>query len=298
MGEALIQTRKTASRRPGVAFMLSLVFPGLGQMYTGDLAGGIAFTLLRPLAIVAAPVWAAGRNTSAVDVIIVFMLIAAVLTIASPVEARMRARRNAELPVRSYNAAGPYILFTIAGIILHCAAIMALAAFFSIRIYDGFRAGPLLSPGDLILVRHYIPDGPQRGDLALLDDGSAARVIALSGDRVKYVDNIFFINGRKLSLGYLDDTIIARFAADRGDVLSETGDAGPYPVRFRQSPDITLQGVNGLVGKESLLVACDTRLDSDFARIVRASSFSGRVEGVLFSRNFRKIGMDASGDLQ
>jgi hypothetical protein len=299
MADTIIQTRKTKARKPGVSFALSLFFPGLGQMYNGDLAGGAAFGLLRVIALMAPPAWAVTRRPfSSIDVFIAFMLIILALTIASPLEALIRARRNAELPVRAYNSTGPYVAFTIAGTIINVIAVMILASFFSIRTSDGDRAGPLLDAGDVLLIQQYAPEGYRRGELALLEDGSPARIIAREGDSVKYEKNIFYINGRSLPLGYLADGIIARFAADREDVVSESGDAGPYPVRFRQSPSITLQSIGGMVQKGAVLAAADTRLEKDFARVVPAASLRGRVEGILFSLNVRKIGMNASGDLR
>ncbi len=298
MADTIIQTRKTQARKPGVSFVLSLFFPGLGQMYNGDLAGGIAFALLRTVALLAPPLWAAAsRPLSCVGVFIVFIFVVIVLTFASPVEALVRARRNRELPVRRYSAALPYIVFAIADTVITCIAVMVVAAFFSVQVPDVFRAGPLLSAGDVVLVRHYVPEGPRRGDLSVLDDGSVARIIAREGDRVAYVNNVFYVNGRNLPLGYLADHVIARFTADREEVVSEAGDAVSYPVRFKQSQAITLRGIGGVMRKGTLLVASDTRLDSDFARIIPASSLRGRVEGVLFSTFLRKIGISPFGDL-
>ena len=124
--------------------------------------------------------------------------------------------------------------------------------FFRSRYPAGTERALFFHPGMLILINNYVPDGPRRGELVFLDDGSAVRVIARGGDSVKYENNIFYINGRNLPLGYLADDIIARFASDREDIVSETGESGPYPVQFKQSQEITLQGIGGTRAKGTL----------------------------------------------
>lgn len=81
-------------------------------------------------------------------------------------------------------------------------------------------------------------------------------------------------------------------------MISEAGGARKYPVRFRQSPAITLEGLAPAVPPGRLLVASDTRLVKNFAHIVAAGSAGGRVEGILFSTRLSKIGMNAYGGLR
>ena len=81
-------------------------------------------------------------------------------------------------------------------------------------------------------------------------------------------------------------------------MLSEAGDAGKYPLRFKRSPAVTLAGLEPKVRAGHLLVATDTRLVKNFARIVPVGSVRGRVAGVLFSERLSKIGMNAFGGLR
>jgi hypothetical protein len=298
MADKIIQTQKTKARNPRVSFVLSLIFTGMGQMYNGDLVRGAAFCLLRTIPLLALPAWVITRKPAAsITVFICFMLIVLAITIASPLEALMSARRNPELPLRVYNSNLYYSFFALAQIILTVVAVLILASFFSIeRVKDG-TAGPLLKQDDIILIDCYMPRGPRRGELVMMAGGAVGRVVALGGDTVRYNNNVFFVNGTPLSMGYLADKIIARFSPDREDVISESNDGRRYPVRFKQSPDITLH-VDGPIRKGTVLVATDTRLEKDFARVAPAESIRGRVEGILFSTRILKIGMDAYAGLR
>lgn len=298
MTDRIIRTRKTEARKPGRSLLLSLLFTGLGQMYNGELAKGAVFCLMRGVALAALPLSVMERPAAPSAVTALCLLAAVVvLTAASPVEAFIRARRHPDLPVRAYGAKPWYCAFAAGCSMVTAAAAIFMTAFFTVGLIGDGAAGPLLGPGDVVLVNRYRPERIGRGDLAVIE-GAPSRVIALEGDAVRYENNIFFVSGRALPLGFLNDRAIARFTADRGDVLSETGDAGKYPVRFRRSPAITLADLEPKVRAGYLLVASDTRLVKNFARIVPAGSVRGRVAGVLFSERLSKIGMNAFGGLR
>lgn len=299
MADKIIQTQKTEPRRPGVSFALSLFFTGLGQMYNGDLARGAVFALFRVVALLAVPAALVSRRpASSIGMFLVMTAAALAVAAASPVEALVRARRRRDLPVRAYNTARYYALFAAVQKLAILLAMTVLLGFYSILAVHDDAAGPLLESGDIVLVTAYATDGPACGELVELDDGAVARVLAHAGDTVRYHGNIFYINGRFLPMGYLADDAIGRFTRDREHVISETCGTRVYPVRFRQSPEITPGGIVSPVPKGALLAATDTRLEKNFARIVHSGSVRGRVEGILFSTNVRKIGMDAFGDLR
>lgn len=298
MADRIIRTIKTGARRPGRSLLLSLFFTGLGQMYNGELARGAVFCLMRVVALAVLPLSVVERP-AAPSAAAALVLAAAVLalTAASPAEAFIRARRHPDLPVRAYGKPGWYCVFGAGCALLTASAAVLVCVFFSVSPIEGAAAGPLLDDGDVVLVCRYNPEKIGRGELALVN-GAPVRVIALGGDAVKYDGNVFFVNGRSLPLGFLNDRAIARFTADRGDVLSEAGDMGKYPVRFRRSPDITLDGLEPKVRAGHLLVASDTRLAKNFARVAPLGSVEGRVTGVLFSKRLSKIGMNPFGGLR
>ncbi len=295
MARTIIQTLKTEERKPFLSFIFSFLFTGLGQMYNGALAAGVAFCLMRALAILALPaVVVSQRPASAIVVFFNLVTAAAVVTCVSPVEALLRARRNRGLPVRAYTSPPWYALFAVVCAVITAGSVLTAVSFFSMeRVKEG-RSGPILAGGDLVLTLDYMPEGLRRGELALID-GSFARVLAIEGDNVGYEKNIFYINGRALIMGFLPDVVIARFTGEREDIISETNDAGTYPIRFRQSPDITPGFTVRKVPPGHLLVAFDARIEKGFARVVTGGAAGGRVEGILFSPRFRKIGMNAYG---
>ncbi|MBP7737019.1 MAG: hypothetical protein KA369_13660 [Spirochaetes bacterium] len=299
MADKIIQTQKREERRPGLAFLLSLFFTGLGQMYNGDLPKGAVFLLMRTVPLLALPAAMVTRDAgSAIIPFMGLMAAALAITIASPVEALVRAKRDRELPVRAYNTPYGYGGYTAATAVITFITTIVLAAFFSIGQVTGRTAEPLLERDDIVLIYRYAPQGFRRGDLVFTGSGEAVRVVALAGDLVKYENNIFYVRGTSLPLGYLTDDTIGRFTASRGDVLSEMNEGRKYPVRFKQSAEVTLKGIGPIVAKGCIIVASDSRLVKDFARSLKTDDIKGRVDGILFSSYLRKIGMDAFGNLK
>jgi len=299
MADKIIQTLKTKARNPGVSFVLSLIFTGMGQMYNGDLVRGAAFCLLRTMPFLALPAWIITRRpATSLIAFFCFIAIVMVITIASPLEALIHARREREMPLKAYNSNLYYALFALVQIILTAIGVLIIVTCFSIDRVKDKTAGPLLRPDEIVLINCIMPGGPQRGELVMMDGGAVGRVVALGGDTVIYDDNVFFVNGTLLSLGYLADQVIDRFSSEREEILSESNEGRKYPIQFKQSPSITLQAIPRPIRKGTVLVAADTRLEEGFARAVAMDSVRGRVEGILFSSKISKICMDAYGGLR
>jgi hypothetical protein len=299
MADKIIQTLKMKARNPGISFVLSLIFTGMGQMYNGDLVRGVAFCLLRTIPFLALPAWIITRRpATTMTAFFCFIPIVLAITIASPLEALIRARKSREIPLKVYNSGIYYALFGLVHIILTAIGVLIIVSFFSIERVKDEKAGPLLKPDEIVLINRYMPGGPRRSELVMMAGGAVGRVMAQGGDTVIYDDNVFFVNGTILSLGYLADEVIARFSPEREDILSEKNEGRKYPVRFKQSPSIVPREFPRPIRKGTVLVASDTRLEEGFALVVKADAVRGRVEGILFSSSISKIGMDAYGDIK
>jgi len=295
----MIKTQKIKTRYPFIAFLLSLVCTGLGQVYNGDMAKGIAFGLLRSIPLLLVPVVTLRQKpASCITVFAVLLLISVAITLLSSGEAMLQARGKREIPQKAFNSYTGYGLFALINTALIAVSVALLISFFSIGKALDKGSGPAIAYGDYLLVLR----GPfvqyVRGDLVLFDRASIGRIIAIEGDRVQYSDNIFHINGRALMLGFIHDAAIRSFSPDQEDIISESNGGKRYPIRFKKSAAVVLDNIGPVIKKDQLLIASDSRLEKNFSRMVPASSVRGRVEGVLYSPNIRKILMDPWARLQ
>lgn len=295
----IIQTKKTEARKSWLAFLLSLVFPGLGQMYNGDLPKGAAFLLLRTMPLLIGPVAVLRWNpVSCVKILMACALAWMIIPLFAALESLLAARRGVLLPVRVYNAVRYYLAYgAVCGLLSFLCALPSVF-FFRVDPVEGAGKAPLMEEGDWMVTRVYNGPGYARADLVVLGNGFTGRIMALEGDAVRHADNIFFINDRGLPLGYIRDDMIRSFSRDAYDVVSESNEGRKYPVRFRAADHLSLPGLKTPVPRGHALLAADTRAGDDFCAMIPLESISARVEGILFSRNLRKIGMNACADLK
>ena len=295
----MIKTQKINTRYPGIAFLLSLLCTGLGQVYNGDMVKGIGFGLLRCMPLFLIPLAVLREmSVSYINIFTVMIFICLAFTILAPCEALWRARKSREMPQKAYNSIPWYGAFSLVNAAITALSIVLLISFFSIERVTDKTAGPVIGPGDYVLVKRYPTGGYARGDLVLYEKGAVGRIIALEGDGVRYTGNIFYVNGRALILGYLADRLIQRFATDWEDIISESIDHKRYPIVFKTSAAIYLQQLDPVVKKKHILVASDRRIEKNFTASVPLERVRGRIEGILFSSNIRKIMMDSWGGLR
>ncbi len=297
--KTMIKTQTIKARYPSSAFLLSLACTGLGQTYNGEMAKGIAFGLLRSLPLLLVPLAVLEPKPFSCICTFTTMIIAStIIALLSAGEALFRARWKREIPLKPFNSPAWYALFAFVNTALTAISVALLITLFSIEKVRDKNPGPVVGPGDCVLVVRDPFARYVRGDLVLLDNASMGRIIAIEGDRIGYSDNIFYVNDKALILGYVPDHVIRRLSSSWDDIISESGGGKRYPIRFKKSAAIVLDNIGGEVKKGHVLIASDTRVEKNFAQTVSANRVQGRIEGVLYSSNLSKIMMDSQGDLR
>lgn len=223
-----IDARGTISPRdPRIAALLSLICPGLGQQYAGDIVRGVV--LYSALIIIS---WLSA---------ILFMIIGSRISIALfsvPVIGflfvaydayRCAATQRKDYKLRWYNRTGVYgAVFVL--LLVTVNPLMDLIVGSSIvRAYAVYSnsMSPSILKNDLLLVNKlaYKTSRPKRGDIALvvfdknkkanltkiIDDELIRRVIAVPGETVEIRGKDVLVNGQKLQepYAYYDTAVVA-----------------------------------------------------------------------------------------
>lgn len=291
MKPRIIQSGIRLKRRPIAALLLSLFFPGLGQVYNGHPARGAAFLAGIVLLSLSPPAYTATRAAAGRTAVFAAILFCATAAwIASFTEAAWSAARNREISPAPFHRAYVYALYTLACWIACACVIAIIASFFSLHRVAGDGMKPSLRAGEIALINHYGARNPGRGDAVLYHAGGerkTGRIIAKSGDRVRYDANTIIVNDVPLSLGVLSDAEVSRTGeADTDNLFYETSESARYPVLFgfRETPPMLAKKESILVEPGHLLVAHDNRLKGFAYEAIPASSVTGRIEGIVFSR--------------
>jgi signal peptidase I len=153
MKSALIHSGSPWKRNAPAAFLLSLFFPGLGQVYNGEFSRGAAFQGGIALLVFTIPFYAArfpARNHLAFFVAMI--LSALLLWIASPVEAFAYAWRSTGASRKRYNTVPAYLEYMAVSLCVTALLCFVTAAFFTAaKVPDG-RMAPALLSGERVLV--------------------------------------------------------------------------------------------------------------------------------------------------
>ena len=249
-------THSMTLRRPWIAALLSLIMPGLGQVYNGLLARGLIFIFLCGISSVAgllilshptAYSWTLGCAAGLAQVAI---------WIAGVIDSyRSALRCRADYELKDYNRWHVYVLLLLMG----TGSLLSYAL--DVRVYllqpfiiPNASMYPTISPRDHIvaLKNAYWNADPQRGDMVLFPDPDnrhdfwnkyIKRVIAVAGDTVAVKDGDVYVNGAKLTRQLIGPGVVS---GTTGQIFSEDNNGAKYRIFISQDhpapdfPEITV----------------------------------------------------------
>lgn len=193
------------NRNPFLAAVLSILLPGLGQLYGGRLRRSVAIIGLALIltvggkAIVA--VAAQVQSNAGLYACVALLITAFCLWVFALVDAIVVARRTGRVALAAYNR-----WYVYAGVFAASVVLASLPDFLpmpSLRSYS-VPAGsmqPTLRVGDSFTAATHAFDGrpPSRGDLVVFKrpggkEDYVKRIVALPGDRVQMRDGVLYLN--------------------------------------------------------------------------------------------------------
>jgi len=201
---------ESKKRRPAIAVLLSIITPGLGQVYNGQLKKGAIFyfvMLLLPFLMALT-----GLQYRFYGMLGLLMLgLAYYLFIAG--EALFTAIKLKEIILKSYNRGYYYLLFVILAMFLAISVNIITIEGLGIRAYrnPSDSMAPTLLTGDHIIVdlKHYKNNIPQKGDIIVFKYPEnpkrdfIKRIIATEGDILESKEKSIFVNGSALNEPYV-----------------------------------------------------------------------------------------------
>jgi len=203
-------TAEKRKRNPFIAAFLSLLAPGLGQIYDGKGALGLAVLIIWT----ALPfLWAASGWLRYFYGLVALVLAAIALWLFTIMHAFILALRNKETELKKYQAPLVYAFFIVLSlgmaIFVPAGKWMSLLGVSPLKIPTESMM-PTLHKGDLLMadLKAYHGRAPKRGDLVVVDyplDPTRQfikRVIAVEGDLIEIKAKQVFIDGEPLQESY------------------------------------------------------------------------------------------------
>ena len=276
---SLARPNNPGRRSPLIAALLSLLVPGLGQVYVGRPARGAAW-FLAILAVEAAMLYFLFTQPRfwMIALSIAAWLAATLFQIG---EAAVLARRATHHQLQRYNKWYVYVALFAVSMALNVATCLALtrdaatpARMYSINSSD---MQPALQRGDRFVAdrNHYRRNEPARGDVAVYlhprrpETLYVKRIVALAGDRVAIRDGRAIVNG---------------FALDEPYAI--LGDPAAF---YSQTREITVPDGHVFVLGDNRANSFDSRAANDHGP-VPVENLRARATDIAWSRTLSRIG--------
>jgi signal peptidase I len=279
-------------RRPWTAVFLSLVMPGLGQIYCGDIGSGIA--IISVMAVFST-LWMVGmlhKETPVLSFSLILWGIGLLVTVFAPIDAWLKAcRTRYDYKLKDYNHWALYL-----ALVWICSAgAMGYTFLFRNIMVEKFYIGsypmsPAIMKGDSLIADKmaYDKTEPQRGDVVLFKNpenrkqGRIRRIVALGGDTVECKNGQLLINGRPLERQWVKTMTLPGQEKIEGDVFYEINNGVRYQVLIAKSSSSTEAAVADFgpmaVPPYHCFVMCDNRSETNDSRTFGSISI-GAIQG-------------------
>ncbi len=294
MSNRIIRSGALFQRSSLIAFLLSLLFTGLGQLYNGELSKGVTFFIMRILSLLLIPFFLViDERNSYIFVFAILALFHFFIWLMAAVEALFSALRKKFFSLKAYSSIFVYCVYGFVSSLLFGIAIIHASLFFIIARMDSNDMNPTIFNGEYVLINKYIAERSGVGDAVLYRDSGEkyGRIIAGQNNAFIYKEGLFEINRVSLSIGVFSDRELDRRGLDnREDIFFEIN-SRRYPIKYlpparsgfkKRYRQIRIQ-------EGELLVAIDNRRKQGAYRIIKQKSIIGRVEGIIIGTTIKRM---------
>ena len=298
-------------RRIWAALMMSLIMPGLGEVYCGKLSRGFFLTFLNILPIpLMLGLFSLSDSLMLAPIAVLLVLFGFAVQVYSMVDSSLLAKRaGADYQLKEYNRWYVYLFLVLivsggtigSGLYLRDQCIEAFSV-------PSASCYPNILPGDKIIANKnaYDKTDPYKGDIVIFINPEnrhgkfIKRVIAIAGDTIEMKNNELYINDQKLELKKLPDSAMDKIRlADnenaKGELYQETNGNTQYNILLSDNSETEIHDFEKIVVPQNYcFVLGDNRNNSYDSRnfgCIHLATIIGRADFVYWpAKNFSRLG--------
>jgi len=268
-------------------FILSLLFIGLGEIYSSKASQGIIFFLSRSFLLIFAPIYLSLSNsTNSFYIFLIVIAIICTLSLFSPIYA-IHLFRKSKGKQKSYNKKIVYSFFAIVNIIITATFTIFMASQIKIIKIKKTAISPLISKGDFILTisNNY---NIRKGEMIVYQKNKKidiGRVIAIGKNSISIKNDFFAINRTPLPIKNLTDSenrILQPLNTE--NIIIECNNKRRYPLQINVNPKKIQKEVTINLNEKEILVAKDNRNNNNFYTIIKQKNIKSKIKGIIYSK--------------
>jgi len=301
MDEQVVHNRY--KRRIWLAVLMSLIMPGLGQVYCGRLKRGLVLNFLNilPLLIIIV-LFSLSNSPALMQIVIALILAGGIVQLTAIVDSAFLAKRSVGYQLKDCNSPVVYALL----VLIVTGGSIGSALYIRDQRLEAFRVPtascyPTIVPNDRILANKnaYNRTDPKKGDLVVhinpLDRhmNYIKRIVAVAGDTVEIKNNRLYINDRELSWRKLPDSTLDNIRITlmgkplEGEVFEETNGNSKYNIFLMNLPqNVTINNFEKItVPEHHCFVLGDNRnnsMDSRHFGPIPLATIKGRADYIYW----------------
>ena len=276
---------ETKRRKPWLAALLSLLEPGLGQVYNGQLKKGVAIWLAMYSVSLLIPIFKLQHTFYG---LVISLVLGLVVIVVIAIDAFVSAKKWQDYILKPVNKWYLYILFVIISFAL--STIIDGLPMTDYKGLDGIKTRRMASgsmlptiqlrEGVIVDLNYYENTNPYKGDLAVFEypeDPSREfikRVVAVPGDTIELRDKKLYINDQLIQEPYVQYT----------DKSNRMGTLEP---RDKLGPLVLPEGKYFMMGDNR-----DQSYDSRWWGPVDKKLMRGRVLYIYWSSKLERLGIE------
>lgn len=289
---------RTDPRNPYVAFVLSLLLPGLGQVYNGQIKKAIIFLGLE---LVMHFLFGITRGATSFYGLSSLLVVSIAFRIFIAIDAAKNAKRQADYILKPYNTWYYHLLIAIGVIVvLNIYSTSRLLGIKTFKVSSGSN-DPTVRYGDCVVAdtKVYKNKEPEYGDIVTYQKQSGEiycfRVVGKPNDKLDIIDNIVSINGKQSSVRFIKDTISYETpVAEFEEILPNGRKHLIYKVKGRfVGEKSNLKGI--VVPPNSFYLLGDSRdnaVDSRYGGSIQKNKIIGQIIYSYWGETSKRINID------
>lgn len=294
MSDNIIKWESEKGRKPLLSFLLSILSPGLGQIYNGQIAKGIVFFLLLFCLILFPVIYSFIGNKNNLIVVYSVSFFSVILTcILSSLDAVLVASFSKKFKFTRANRIVYYFLYFVVINLILFVILFINSSFFSLKKMNNESMYPSISKGDLVLLYSDIDQGYSYGDVVRYKKNNIDRITRIiagkNNDFIKIKKGEIEINGITIKRGVLTSSELEdnKYPNDEF-IYQELNRSRFYIIKYSRSGHFRKVKYSYRLKKNELFILPDNR-ESRAHEVIIKSTIYDKVVGVIYSERNKKI---------